>query len=172
MQSAQNIINSNANLKGKVTCKFQNNSKFFFRGILTKTDKIDVTLCNPPFHSSVEDALKGTRRKIKNLTGKAKQAPKLNFSGNTNELVYKGGELQFIRAMIMESKAFAKQCFWFTSLVSKESNLKPIYKTLKSTNPTQVKTIPMGTGNKISRIVAWTYWTDAEIKQWQLSKQV
>lgn len=165
--SAQNIVNTNATLKGKISCKLQNKATFFFRGIINKKDKITISMCNPPFHSSIEEAMKGTRRKVKNLTGKKLATPQLNFSGNSNELVYNGGELQFIQNMIFESKSFSQNCFWFTTLVSKESNLKSIYKTLKKVKPTKIKTIEMCTGNKISRIVAWTYLSALDLQEWQ-----
>ena len=117
--AAQHIVNSNLSLKGKVSCRLQSDAKLMFRGVLTKEDKVDIIICNPPFHASIEEATKGSSRKIKNLTGKKTKLPKLNFSGNTNELVYEGGEYQFIYHMISESKAFSKSCFWFSSLVSK-----------------------------------------------------
>ncbi|MDA3885537.1 MAG: 23S rRNA (adenine(1618)-N(6))-methyltransferase RlmF [Candidatus Delongbacteria bacterium] len=167
IESSQNIVNSNPTLKGKVKCTLQNHTKNIFRGIIKKEDKIDITICNPPFHSSIEEAIKGTARKVKNLTGIKTNSPKLNFSGNNNELVYEGGELKFISNMILESKEFAKDCLWFSTLVSKESNLKKIYKILKQNNPTEIRTINFETGNKSSRIVTWTYLTSQEKKMWQ-----
>ena len=166
IQAAQHIVDSNPSLKGKVSCRLQHDSKSIFRGIIQPEEKIDITICNPPFHPSIEAASKGTRRKVKNLTGQKKHTPKLNFSGNKNELVYEGGELQFIHNMILDSKAFAKNCFWFSSLVSKESNLKKVYKILNNNKSTETKTINMATGNKTSRIVAWTYLTAKEKKLW------
>jgi len=170
IKSAQNIVNSNPSLKGKVSCRIQNHPKFIFRGIIEKEDKIDITICNPPFHSSIEEALKGTRRKIKNLTGEKMISPKRNFSGNFNEMVYEGGEFQFMSNMISESKEVAKYCFWFSFLVSKESNLTRIYKILHEIKPTEIRTIEIKTGNKISRIITWTYLTSKERTKWQENK--
>ena len=68
--NAKNIIASNPQLKGKIECRLQNNPTQIFKGIIATNEKIDVTISNPPFHASKEDALKGTRRKIKNLSGK------------------------------------------------------------------------------------------------------
>jgi 23S rRNA (adenine1618-N6)-methyltransferase len=170
IKSAQNIVNSNSSLKGKVICKKQNHPKFIFRGVIAKQDKIDISICNPPFHSSIEEATKGTARKIENLTGQKTYSPKLNFSGINNELVYSGGEIQFITNMISESKEIAKCCFWFSTLVSKESNLKRIYKILNKNKPSDIRTINIRTGNKTSRIVAWTYLTTKEKKIWQAVK--
>ena len=165
--SAQNIINSNSSIKDKIECRLQKNSKDVFHGIIGKEDKIDLIICNPPFHSSIEDAQKGTRRKIKNLSGKKVKTPELNFAGISNELICDGGEYKFIQNMIRESEKFSKNCYWFSTLVSKQSNLKGIYKLLEKIEANQIKKIPMGTGNKSSRIVAWTFLSREEQKEWR-----
>ena len=168
--SAKNIINDNPILKNKIECRLQKKSSAIFKGIIEKEDQIDLIVCNPPFHASIEDAQKGSRRKIKNLSGERMKIPKLNFSGISKELIYKGGEHQFIQNMINESKIFSNRCFWFSTLVSKQSNLKGIYRSLENSNVTELKTIPFGTGNKSSRIVAWTFLSSAEKNEWRASR--
>jgi 23S rRNA (adenine1618-N6)-methyltransferase len=170
IESAQNIVNTNSSLKQKVEIRLQENSKDIFYGIIGREDKIDLSICNPPFHSSYEDAQKGTRRKVKNLSGKRVETPQLNFAGISNELICDGGEYKFIHNMIRESERFSKNCFWFSTLVSKQSNLKGIYKSLEKFEANQVKTIPLGTGNKSSRIVAWTFLSKEEQKEWRETK--
>ena len=165
--SAQNIVNSNSSIKDKIECRLQKNPKDVFHGIIGKEDKMEITICNPPFHSSIEDAQKGTRRKIKNLSGKKVKTPELNFAGISNELICDGGEYKFIQNMIRESEKFSKNCYWFSTLVSKQSNLKGIYKLLEKIEANQIKKIPMGTGNKSSRIVAWTFLSKEEQKEWR-----
>ncbi|PRX47312.1 23S rRNA (adenine(1618)-N(6))-methyltransferase RlmF [Salegentibacter salegens] len=165
--SAQQIIDSNPSLKDKVDCRLQKDSTAIFQGIIDKKDKIDFTISNPPFHASIEEAQRGSRRKIRNLSGKKVTEAKLNFSGAKNELIYDGGEYQFIKNMIRESEEFAKSCFWFSTLISKQSNLKGTYKLLEKVKPTQLKTIAMGTGNKSSRIIAWTFLSKEEQKVWK-----
>lgn len=165
--SAQQIINANPTISDKIECRLQPNASDVFKNIIGKEEKIELTLCNPPFHSTKDVAQKGSRRKIKNLTGKDVKTPELNFSGINSELICDGGEYKFIWNMIRESEKFAKNCYWFSTLVSKESNLKGIYKLLEKTPVKQVKTIPMGTGNKSSRIVAWTFLSKDEQKKWR-----
>lgn len=155
--SSENIVKSNPSLKGKVELRLQKNPSNMFFGIIEKEDKIDITICNPPFHSSKEEAQKGTRRKIKNLKGKDSKTPALNFSGVSNELIFEGGEYVFIHTMIKQSKAFAKNVNWFSTLVSKQSNMKGILNSLEKTGAKQVREIPMGTGNKVTRVVAWSF---------------
>jgi len=165
--SAKSIIKANLALKDKVECKLQKRPKNIFRGILAKEDKVDLTICNPPFHASPEEAEKGTRRKIKNLSGATVKTPELNFAGISNELICEGGEIQFLEDMIRESKLRPNSCFWFSTLVSKKSNIKKVAKILEEMKAVQVKTIPMGTGNKSSRIVAWTFLSTEEQKEWR-----
>jgi len=164
--SAQHIVQVNSSLKGKIECRLQKDPTAIFNGIISPEDKIDLTISNPPFHSSIEEAQKGTRRKIKNLSGKKVKTPTLNFSGISHELIFDGGEAKFIQQMISESKKFSKNCYWFSTLVSKESNLKNIYKSLEQIGAKQVKMIPLGTNNKSSRIVAWTFLTNDEKEAW------
>jgi 23S rRNA (adenine1618-N6)-methyltransferase len=165
--SAEHIVNANPSLKGKIDLRLQKKPGDFFSGIIGFDEKIEVTICNPPFHASIEEAESGTKRKIKNLTGKKVKTPELNFAGISSELICEGGEFQFINNMIHESKNYAKSCIWFSTIVSKQSHLKGLYQTLDLVRTKQVKTVPMGTGNKASRIVAWTFLTRDEQKEWK-----
>ncbi|NOQ71924.1 MAG: 23S rRNA (adenine(1618)-N(6))-methyltransferase RlmF [Crocinitomix sp.] len=162
--AANQIVSKNSNLKGKVDCRFQQNQKDFFYGILKKDELVDVTICNPPFHASANEAEKGTARKLKNLNQKKGV---LNFGGKNNELWYEGGEKRFVGNMIRESKKFAENSFWFTSLVSKQSNLKSFYNILDEVGAFRVETISMGQGNKTSRILAWTFLPKEEQHLWK-----
>ena len=71
--------------------------------------------------------------------------------------------------MIKESSEFSKNCLWFTTLVSKKENLPFIYKSLKDIKALEVKTIEMSHGQKISRIVAWSFLSKDEQKAWNKS---
>lgn len=162
--TAKKIISSNPNLKGKVDFRFQNDSNKIFEGILKEEDRIEITICNPPFHASRKEALEEQRKKVRNLTGKYHQNPKLNFSGASEELIYEGGEYQFIQNMIKESAKYANNCVWFSTLVSKKKNLHGIYINLKRLKVHQIKEIEIITANKKSRIIAWTFMTKREQK--------
>lgn len=166
IDSANKIIEMNPLLKDKVELRLQNNPKDIFRGIIRKDERFDLTICNPPFHSSPEEARYGTVRKLNNLTKKKSNRPILNFGGQNNELWCEGGEEQFVQKMIRESKQFSTSCFWFSTLISKESNLGSVYEALRKAEASEVKTIPMGQGNKISRIVVWTFLSQEQQEYW------
>lgn len=167
LASAGKIAESNEQLKDRVEIRLQPDADSIFHGIIGAGERFDFTLCNPPFHSSEEEAQKGTQRKVRNLSGKNTAETELNFAGISQELIYPGGEIAFIRKMIEESRTYGKNCYWFTTLVSKESNLKKVYGALEDAGIVYRKTIPMGTGNKVSRIVAWTFLTREEQLKWR-----
>lgn len=162
IKSAQNIIKNNSVLAEKIECRLQPSSKHIFDSILKPNEFFDVSICNPPFHASAEEAAAGSQRKNENLGLKHKN--KLNFGGQNAELWCDGGEEAFVRNMIFESKEIGKQITWFTSLISKKEHLPSIYYYLKKVNALDVKTINMAQGQKISRIVAWTFKSDVERK--------
>jgi len=167
LDSARKIVEANPKLEDKIRLRVQQSSENIFTGIIRDSEKIDLTVCNPPFHATPEEAEKGSRRKVQNLVKKQVKKAELNFSGLQSELIYEGGEAAFIHKMMTESKEFSENCYWFSTLVSKQSNLKGIYKTLNDLEVTGLKTIPLGTGNKSSRIIAWTFLTKEDQKKWR-----
>lgn len=167
IESASKIIVANHFVKGEIEFRLQVHPKDIFKGILRKGEQIDLSICNPPFHASQEKAQSGTLRKLNNLNSKKTKKAILNFGGKNNELWCEGGEKGFVSKMLVQSREFANSCFWFSSLISKQSNLKDIYKVLNKVEAIDIKTIPMGQGNKISRIVAWTFLTDRQQQDWR-----
>jgi len=157
LKNAQSIIDNNRVLNKKIELRQQKNRNNIFQSIIQPEDRFDLTVCNPPFHRSANEASAGSLRKVKNLGQKKKQEPVLNFGGQGNELWCEGGEIQFIQTMIRESALYKKNCSWFTTLVSKKESLNAIYKAFKNVAVKEVRTIEMQHGNKTSRIVAWRF---------------
>ena len=160
------IIEANPRLKNAVECRLQTDPKSIFRGILSKDELYDLTICNPPFYASLAEAKSGTLRKLSNLNNKKITTPIRNFGGQNREIWCEGGEGQFIEKMVGESVEFKYSCFWFSTLVSKQAALKSVNAALKIAKALTVKTIPMGQGNKISRIVAWTFLDEERQNNW------
>ncbi len=152
LASARQICDRN-NLD--VALRQQPNPDDIFRGVIKPGDAFHLTMCNPPFHASREQANKGTQRKWSNL-GKGRST-KLNFGGQNAELWCAGGEIGFLARMVDQSTQFADQCLWFTSLVSKKDNLRPLAKILHKAKVTDYKVVEMAQGQKTSRFIAWTY---------------
>ena len=166
LENAQKILESNPDLKENIQLKLQPDSNLIFKNIILSKDRFTFSMCNPPFHESEEDAILGNRRKNNNLRKKKVDKTNLNFSGNASELWCEGGEMAFIKKMINESVQFSSQVLWFTSLVSKKDNLHQLTTLLKNLNVPEFKTIDMAQGQKISRILAWTFIPKENRKDW------
>ena len=166
LENAQKILESNPDLKENIQLKLQPDSNLIFKNIILSKDRFTFSMCNPPFHESEEDAILGNRRKSNNLRKKKVDKTNLNFSGNASELWCEGGEMAFIKKMINESVQFSSQVLWFTSLVSKKDNLHQLTTLLKNLNVPEFKTIDMAQGQKISRILAWTFIPKDNRKDW------
>ena len=167
IRTANQIISSNATIKGAVELRLQSTPSNIFSNILKKGEIFDLSICNPPFHSSSDEATEANERKSRNLAPGKKPNSLQNFGGQYHELVCDGGEAEFVRRMIKQSSEHPNRCLWFTSLVSKKSNLYILNKALKKANVMQVRTIEMIHGQKQSRILAWTFLTEEQHQQWK-----
>lgn len=178
VETANKIANNNAVLTDKVECRLQNDSRHFFKNIIRPGEYYDITTCNPPFHKSLLEAQQGTDRKLKNLranrskrghdTGhveKNKQ-PVLNFGGQKAELWCPGGEAEFIKNMALESKNFADQVLWFSTLISKRDNVRWMCKNLEKVGAIEIQVVEMAQGQKVSRFIAWTFKSHQQRLEW------
>lgn len=170
IENVNYLIASNAVLQDKLQVKLQPQRESFFENILDANQKIDFTMCNPPFHASAEAAEKATTRKLKNLTKEKVSEITRNFGGGNNELWCFGGEEKFVSDMIVESEKYASQVLWFTTLISKQPNLKVMYNVLKKVGAIEVRTLSMGQGNKVSRVLAWSFQTPNQHRDWVANK--
>ncbi len=157
LANARKIATCNPVLAHRIELRLQTDKQSVFKGIIAPGEQYEATLCNPPFHSSPEEAQQGTLRKLSSLKGKSVAKAKLNFGGNANELWCEGGELSFLIRMIDESRLFGNQCKWFTTLVSKAAHLETLYAQLQTVSVAEYKTIHMQQGTKTSRILAWRF---------------
>jgi len=184
VKQANNIVQHNDNLRGKIECRLQSDSKSIFAGIIQPDEFYDITICNPPFHASLAEAEQGTQRKLKNLKANQRkrgadtqsfaksggQKPSLNFGGQKAELWCPGGEAAFIKNMAFESKEYADQVLWFTTLISKSDNVRWMKKQLQKVGVESIKVVEMQQGQKVSRFIAWSFQNAEQRKQWWQNK--
>jgi 23S rRNA (adenine1618-N6)-methyltransferase len=177
LSNANLIIEQNSNVSSLIELRLQPNDKHIFNGIISKQDRFDITLCNPPFHRSQEEAIHGSERKVRNLAKNSakrhssvalnsRNTAALNFGGKSNELWCEGGELKFVTNMAYESRQFSDQVLWFSTLLSKSENVRALKKTLVKLDAATIKVVEMRQGQKISRFVAWTFQNDIQRKAW------
>lgn len=168
VKTASLLVDANKNISKKITIRQQKNTENILTGMVNKTDRFAFTMCNPPFHSSMENAAAGSIQKQRNLSKKSKdnsfktnklavKTPSLNFAGQAHELSCEGGEIAFVKKMVAESLLIKEQVCWFTCLLSKIENVSPLQNLLKQQAVQEVKVIEMSQGHKISRFIAWTY---------------
>ena len=151
-----NIQHSYA-LKNNVKLYHQKNKSFLFKNIIKSCDLFDFIVCNPPFHISKEEAIKGSLRKLNNLDSQSINTEfKLNFEGQANELWCNGGEVLFIKRLIKESLMFKHQVKVFSTIVAKANSLIIIKKQLKKAKA-NFYIIPTSLGNKKGRYVMWWF---------------
>lgn len=160
---AKQLVVANRNLAGEIECRLQTSAHAIFRDVTREDERFALSLCNPPFHSSADEAASGSLRKLRNLGGGIKPVqPVLNFGGRANELWCDGGEVGFIRRMMRESRDKPELCVWFTTLVSKKGSMALIEQELRRTKPVDVRALTLFAGQKQSHVLAWTFFTAAE----------
>lgn len=182
LASAQAILAANPGLADDIELRHQPARGQIFAGLLREGERFDLSLCNPPFHASAQDAARGSQRKWRNLgkhhpgrhdlTGPhaTRSAPPLNFGGQASELWCTGGEASFLRRMIGESAAIPDRVLWFSSLVSKADNLAGMQRQLNRAGACDVRVVAMAQGNKRSRFVAWTFLDAAQREAWRVAR--
>lgn len=154
LKNAQLIVEENK-LSGAIKIVSQPDEKCFFKNIVSADDYFHLTVCNPPFHASAQEAMDSGNKKNRNLGLKKNNQ---NFGGQNNELWSEGGEKSFILRMINESEEFKKNCQWFTTLVSKAETLPFIYDEFKRLGIRSFRTLDMSQGQKKSRVIAWHFY--------------
>ncbi|WP_296249907.1 23S rRNA (adenine(1618)-N(6))-methyltransferase RlmF [Pseudomonas sp. UBA4194] len=167
LASANAIVQANK-LGKAISLRQQHQPGHILKGLVGADERFAVTLCNPPFHASLEEATRGSQRKWRAL-GKAdpkRKLPVLNFGGQNNELWCEGGEIRFVTQLVNESVQVGPQVLWFSTLVSKASNLPSIQATLKKVGASQVRVVEMGQGQKQSRFVAWSFLSPEQQGKW------
>jgi len=79
----QKIIGKNPHLIDAVSMQLQLNSRYIFKDIILPEDRFTFTMCNPPYHTSQEEATKEALRKVNNLEGTNKKKPHLILEEKT-----------------------------------------------------------------------------------------
>lgn len=179
LKNVEQVLAANAAIKDKIVLALQTVPQHIFQGIIQPGERYHVTLCNPPFHRSLDEAMQGTKRKINNLRANQRGkngmihdrankggVPTLNFGGQKAELWCPGGEIGFIRKIATESARFQEQVLWFSTLVSKKENVRPLQKQLEKLNVDTIHIVQMTHGQKTSRFIAWSYHSAEQRKLW------
>ncbi|HET6330077.1 MAG TPA: 23S rRNA (adenine(1618)-N(6))-methyltransferase RlmF [Holophagaceae bacterium] len=160
--AGRKILRANTGLDAAIELRLQRDRGAIFEGVLKTGEVFDLAMCNPPFFASALEARASARDKWRKL-GRSAQGARRNFGGHEAELWCEGGEAAFVRRMIEESARHPEACRWFTSLVSKSSNLPALRQALDRAGVREVRTVDMAHGQKRARFLAWRFeWTGLE----------
>lgn len=122
-------------LENRITVIHNPDNKTILSAILDdpKAKEVRFAFCmtNPPFYDGPSD-LASSRQ----LKGDDTYCPTDGPSEYTeSEYFFQGGEAGFIKIMIEESLRYRDRCLWYTAMISKKANLKPLLKILRSHAP-------------------------------------
>lgn len=162
LDSAGRILAANPSMATSIELRRQYDAQRIFDGVIAPDEHFDLSLCNPPFHLSSKAVKQASIDKWRKL-GKTGHggARGSNFGGMASELHCAGGELGFITRMIDESVRHQQSVRWFSSLVSKAVHVAPLRKAMQAAGATDIRQIEMGQGQKLSRVLAWTFRNNA-----------
>ncbi len=166
LAAAAAILAANPDAARRIELRRQRQPGHILQGLLKPGESFALSLCNPPFHASPEEARAGSARKWRNLKGSRATGPVLNFGGQGGELWCPGGEAAFVGRLIAESGELRDRVLWYTSLVSKAENLPALRRALRQAGALEVRILPMAQGQKRSRILAWTFVPPASRPAW------
>ncbi|MEY8847602.1 23S rRNA (adenine(1618)-N(6))-methyltransferase RlmF [Psychroserpens sp. XS_ASV72] len=165
LANANQIIQKNG-LEAYIELRLQSKNDAILEGVLLPNERLTATMCNPPFFKNEKEAIESNQQKLKGL-GKEAKTIQRNFSGTSSELWYPGGEKAFLHNYLFQSSKLKEHFFWYTSLVSKKEHIKSMKISLEKLNATEFKVIEFSLGHKKSRVVAWSFLSKEEQKQWQ-----
>jgi len=197
--SARDIVRANGQ-ENLIDVRHQESISDIFDGVLRTGERIDFAMCNPPFYSSREAFRAENARKLRGLSKSKKKgganrkgdrvmpneevvgspptisisrASSNNFVGTDSELWCEGGEVAFVKRIIVESKRYWDRCLWFSSLVSRKNNLTEIERSFRNDGKKNgrrgvqtVQRVPMGAGRKSSTILMWSFLDEGERRDW------
>ncbi|PWY90662.1 DUF890 domain protein [Aspergillus heteromorphus CBS 117.55] len=115
-------------------------------------DRLDFTMCNPPFYASRDELV---------ASADAKERPPFTAcTGSETEMVTSGGEIAFIARMIEQSLHLRDKVIWYTSMLGKLSSVSILVEKLLQHKNNNYAVTEFIQGNKTRRwAIAWS-WTD------------
>ncbi|GAA5862028.1 hypothetical protein JCM8547_001563 [Rhodosporidiobolus lusitaniae] len=122
----------------------------FSKEVVESVERIDFTMCNPPFYASASEIASSLA--LKELE------PFAVCTGASNELITQGGEVEFVLRMVEESRELGREKIrWFTSLLGKHSSIAPLVELLKSHQILNYAITPLPPQGQTTRwVLAWS----------------
>jgi 23S rRNA (adenine1618-N6)-methyltransferase len=120
-------------------------------------DKVDFTMCNPPFFTSATDMTATHLTKAR--------SPSAICSGALVEMIYdgdgsdnSGGDLGFVMRMLDESMVLRERVQWYTSMLGKLASATALVQELKKRGVSNWAVTSLQAGNVTRRwVVGWSF---------------
>jgi len=120
-------------------------------------DKVDFTMCNPPFFTSATDMTATHLTKAR--------SPSAICSGAPVEMIYdgngeggSGGDLGFVMRMLDESMVLRERVQWYTSMLGKLASATALVQALKERGISNWAVTSLQAGNVTRRwVVGWSF---------------
>lgn len=112
----------------------------------------DFCMCNPPFFSNVQELQPGFKaRKLD------RPRPKNAFCASVDEVVAKGGEVDYISKLIKESHVLGARIKIYSTMIGHKSSLPPLKKQLRDVGVVSFKQTEFCQGHTTRWGLAWTF---------------
>uniref|UniRef100_A0A1J3EL50 U6 small nuclear RNA (adenine-(43)-N(6))-methyltransferase n=1 Tax=Noccaea caerulescens TaxID=107243 RepID=A0A1J3EL50_NOCCA len=135
------VIN-NESEKHSTEAGFSSTEAAVLVGVVKEDETFDFCMSNPPFFETFEEA--GLN-------------PKTSCGGTPEEMVCNGGEQAFVTRIIQDSTVLRQRFRWYTSMLGKKANLKPLISKLWEAGVTVVKTTEFVQGQTSRWGLAWSF---------------
>ncbi|KAJ8925349.1 hypothetical protein NQ315_009179 [Exocentrus adspersus] len=120
----------------------------------------DFCMCNPPFFSNVQELHPFFKSR-----STARPHPKNAFCASVNEVVSEGGEVEFIKRLINESKKIDRRVKIYSTMVGHKSSLPKLKKALRDVEVSSFSETYFCQGNTTRWGLAWTFFEDFDLKK-------
>ncbi|XP_018573896.1 U6 small nuclear RNA (adenine-(43)-N(6))-methyltransferase [Anoplophora glabripennis] len=124
-------------------------------------DKVyDFCMCNPPFFSNVEELHPFFKSRKS-----SRPHPKNAFCASVNEVVSKGGEVEFITKLINESKNLGERVKIYSTMIGQKCSLPTLKKALREVKVESFIETYFCQGNTTRWGLAWTFSKEFDLKK-------
>ncbi|CAE7288415.1 rlmF [Symbiodinium sp. CCMP2592] len=162
LRNAEDVLSANS-LSSRITLRRQADPKQILKGVLRRGESLAFTICNPPFHETLDHAEQAATMKWKRLSRGKQLSNKKNYQGQEVELCCEGGEVGFVLRLVEESarQRFRLACLWFSSLLSRQSSMKPIHQRLGELGAKR-RRFEICQGRNVKWVIAWSFYPKTE----------
>ncbi|KAI7818053.1 hypothetical protein BC939DRAFT_464205 [Gamsiella multidivaricata] len=129
----------------------KNTSSLIFPDPLFKEDdeRYDFCMCNPPFYEDEQD--------IQDSLEDKEYLPSATCQGTPNEMITAGGEVQFVKQMIDESRQWQTRIRWYTSMLGKKDSMDKVAAYLKESKILNYTLTTFRQGRTSRWALAWSF---------------